>query len=85
MAQNTCICCGETIPEGRQICKACDDVSNMQSAKPMKYFRIIDDCGWTYYIATDRTDLLAANIVLLVPHVRSAAEISRIEYERRIT
>lgn len=85
MNENRCIVCDAIIPEGRQICKACDDAGNMQSAKPMKYFRIIDDCGWTYYIATDRMDLLAANIVLLVPHVRSAAEISRSEYERRAT
>lgn len=83
MNDNRCIVCNAIIPEGLQICKACDDVSKMQSAQ-LKYFRIVDDCGWTYHIATDRMDLLAANIVLLVPHVRSAAEISRSEYERRI-
>ena len=42
-------------------------------------FRIIDDCGWTHIIETDRPDLMAADIVLLVPHVRSAAEITDAE------
>lgn len=41
----------------------------------------IDDCGWTYHIVTDRLDLRAADIVLLVPHVRSAAEITQEEFE----
>lgn len=47
----------------------------------MKYYRVVDDCGWTYYIGTDMDDLTAANIALLVPHVRSAAEITKEEYE----
>lgn len=93
MPDNTCIVCGRIIPEGRHICLACGDYDDMQTfsqpkrkpPKQKRYFRIVDDCGWTYHIATDRMDLLAANIVLLVPHVRSAAEISRSEYERRIT
>lgn len=42
-------------------------------------FRIIDDCGWEHIVETDRPDLMAANIVLLVPHVRSAAEITDTE------
>jgi hypothetical protein len=25
---NTCVCCGETIPEGRQICPTCEDVTD---------------------------------------------------------
>lgn len=24
--ENTCICCGEVIPEGRQVCPACEEV-----------------------------------------------------------
>ncbi len=48
--------------------------------KPKKRrFRIIDDCGWTHTIETDQPDLLAADIVLLVPHVRSAADITEKE------
>lgn len=25
--ENTCICCGKSIPEGRQVCKQCDTIS----------------------------------------------------------
>ena len=50
------------------------------NVKPKKRrFRIIDDCGWAHIIETERTDLMAADIVLLVPHVRSAAEITDAE------
>ena len=24
MNDNTCVCCGETIPEGRQVCPKCE-------------------------------------------------------------
>lgn len=88
MADNTCICCGRIIPEGRHICLHCGDYDDQQtfrrkeSAQPeRRYFRIADDCGWTYHIVTDRLDLRAADIVLLVPHVRSAAEITQEEFE----
>lgn len=48
--------------------------------KPKKRrVRIVDDCGWTHIVETDRPDLMAADIVLLVPHVRSAAEITDAE------
>lgn len=50
-----------------------------------RYFRIVDDCGWVYHIATDNNKMIAANIALLVPHVRSAAEISREEFEEAQT
>ena len=26
MNDNRCVCCGETIPEGRQICSRCEDI-----------------------------------------------------------
>ena len=45
-----------------------------------KYFLIIDECGWRYYIKTDNPDI--ANLdLLLVPHVRSAFEITKSEFE----
>ena len=86
MTDNTCITCGAIIPEGRHICLLCEKSNEAQifqqhPPKAKRYFRITDDCGWTYYIATDREDMLAANIALLVPHVRSAAQISRYEFE----
>ena len=86
MCDNTCICCGRIIPEGRHICLACEHENEVQifhqhAPKAKRYFRITDDCGWVHHIATDREDMLAADIVLLVPHVRSAAEISRSEFE----
>lgn len=31
MPDNTCICCGRVIPEGRQICLACGDYDDMQT------------------------------------------------------
>lgn len=33
MEDNTCICCGRVIPEGRQICLTCGDYDNQQSFK----------------------------------------------------
>lgn len=34
MPDNTCICCGRIIPEGRHICLACGDYDDMQTFKP---------------------------------------------------
>lgn len=34
MPDNTCVCCGRIIPEGRQICLACGDYDDMQTFKP---------------------------------------------------
>ncbi len=31
MKDNTCICCGQSIPEGRQICPECDQGSRKGS------------------------------------------------------
>lgn len=42
----------------------------------MKYYRIVDDCFWTHYVAVpEDVDLM------LAPHTRSAVEITREEYE----
>ena len=86
---NTCVCCGRIIPEGGHICLACGDYDEMQTFRQhetdkqkKRYFRIVDDCGWTYHIATDNMDMSSANIALLTPHVRSAAEITKEEFER---
>ena len=98
MPDNTCICCGRIIPEGRHICLACGDYDDMQTFRPSsrahypepvkpqkkRYFRIVDDCGFVHYVSTERQDLIAANIVLLTPHVRSAAQISEEEYEAAV-
>lgn len=27
-SENRCVCCGEIIPEGRQICKKCEEEAN---------------------------------------------------------
>ena len=34
MQDNTCVCCGKIIPEGRQICLHCGDYDDMQTFKP---------------------------------------------------
>ena len=34
MEDNTCICCGRIIPEGRHICLACGDYDDMWTFKP---------------------------------------------------
>lgn len=89
MPDNTCMLCGRIIPEGRHICLSCEGQNEMQTfrqkaqpaAKLMQYFRIKDDFGFIHYVTTDRLDLTAASIVLLTPHVRSASQISREEYE----
>lgn len=88
MQDNRCSRCGRPIPDDMRICLACGDYDDQQTfeqterKKPKKrYFRIVDECGWTHYISTDREDACAANIALLTPHARSAAEISREEFE----
>jgi hypothetical protein len=75
-----------------RICLACGDYDEMQTFRQheteqqkKRYFRIVDECGWTYHIETDNTDMISANIALLVPHVRSAAEITKEEFERSYT
>jgi hypothetical protein len=30
MTDNTCVCCGRIIPDGRQVCLACGDYDDMQ-------------------------------------------------------
>ena len=87
-----CMLCGRIIPEGRHICLSCGSYDDMQTferkaqpaAKPMQFFRIKDDCGFVHYVSTERQDLTAASIVLLTPHVRSAAQISEEEYEAAV-
>ena len=89
MTKNKCLRCGRPIPEDLRICLASGDYDDMQTfsqparkpSKQKKYFCIVDDCGWTHYISTDREDASDANIALLTPHVRSAAEITREEFE----
>jgi len=39
MPENTCICCGRVIPEGRQICLHCGDYDDMQTFRPPKHAR----------------------------------------------
>ena len=83
------------IPEDMRICLACGDYDYQQTFRPSsrahypepvkpqkkRYFRIVDECGWTHYISTDREDACAANIALLTPCVRSATEITKYEFE----
>lgn len=43
----------------------------------MRYYRIVDDCGWTFAVAVgDEVDLMIA------PHTRSAVEITKEEYAK---
>lgn len=92
MPDNICMLCGRIIPEGRHICLSCEGQNEMQTfrkkaepaEKPMQYFRIKDDCGFIHYVTTDRLDLTAASIALLTPHVRSAKQISKEDYEAAI-
>ena len=86
MKNNTCVCCGRVIPEGRQICLHCGDYDDQQTFRQpcngaKRFFSITDDCGWLYFVATNRTDMTARDIVLLTPHVRAAREITRAEFE----
>lgn len=51
--------------------------------KKLRYFRIKDDCGFIEYVCADEA-MQASNIALLTPHVRTATEISKEEYEAAI-
>lgn len=44
MNDNTCICCGALIPEGRQVCKACEEgyIANNQEALRELFAPIFD-------------------------------------------
>lgn len=84
--ENTCVCCGRTIPEGRHVCLRCGDYDDMQTVREpeitgRRYFKITDECGWDYFIDTNRRDLSAEEIELLVPHVRNAKELTRIQFD----
>ena len=37
MANNTCVCCGQIIPEGRQICPQCEDM-DVPKYDPTQFF-----------------------------------------------
>lgn len=37
---NTCICCGEIIPEGRQVCPVCEDALKNYKPNGVKIKRI---------------------------------------------
>lgn len=90
MPDGTCMVCGRVIPEGRHICLSCEGQNEMQQfactsgsgGTPKQYFRIVDDCGWSYIVATNNPNMTVANIALLVPHVRSAAEITKEEAQK---
>lgn len=43
----------------------------------MRYYKIVDDCGWTHYIVVE-DDVQ----VFLAPHTRSAELITKEEYEK---
>ena len=90
MPDGTCMVCGRIIPEGRHICLSCEGQNEMQrfcsssgsGGAPKRYVRIVDDCGWEYVVATNNPNMMAANIALLVPHVRTAADITKEEAQR---
>lgn len=43
MPENTCICCGKVIPEGRQVCLSCGDYDDMQTFKSQKEEKLKSD------------------------------------------
>ena len=43
MPENTCICCGKVIPEGRQVCLSCGDYDDMQTFKNQKEEKLKSD------------------------------------------
>lgn len=38
---NTCVCCGKEIPEGRQVCKACEEGFTARNQETLKKLRKI--------------------------------------------
>ena len=44
---NTCVCCGAEIPEGRQVCKVCNEVDFPR--KPVKYEEPRYGMGYEYH------------------------------------
>lgn len=40
---NTCICCSEPIPEGRQICPRCESVFSVEKDKSITYVKALEE------------------------------------------
>lgn len=46
----------------------------------MRYFRIVDDCGFTFDVKTDSELMTAHKLKMLVAHTRQATEITESEF-----
>lgn len=42
---NTCVCCGTTIPEGRQVCPVCESKAELLRCKDCEHWKnVLPDC-----------------------------------------
>lgn len=64
MTAEFCVCCGEIIPEGRQVCPNCEEKAN-KSKEAIKFFRVqLNRSKINLKGAQDRRDVKAeANIL----------------------
>ena len=44
---DTCVCCGEYVPEGRQVCKTCEGLTRIYEhyGHDNQYMKLIEECG----------------------------------------
>ena len=56
MPENTCICCGKVIPEGRQVCLSCGDYDDMQTFKNQKEEKLKSDIREYFELLRQKDD-----------------------------
>lgn len=71
---NTCVFCGEPIPEGRMVCPACEDkYNNMEYKLPVKDYRVGDVC--IYSFGDKNKSCSVVQIVKILEDERGIAEV----------
>lgn len=71
---NTCVFCGEPIPEGRMVCPACEDkYNNMEHKLPVKDYRVGDVC--IYSFGDKNKSCSVVQIVKILEDERGIAEV----------
>lgn len=60
MTAEFCVCCGDTIPEGRQVCPNCEQ-GNSQNKNAIKFYKTqLNRCRINLFAAKQRNDTKAA-------------------------
>ena len=73
---NLCVCCGKEIPEGRQVCKACEEGFTVRNRETLEKLRkIAEEIGSALIKSAEAAK--EALKELLVPIIESAMDLAR--------